>query len=378
MKEKYQKLFEKYTLNNGVEIKNRLVVAPMTLFAANEDGTFSQGDFDFMKNRGENMGMFIVEATLVADGGRAFIRQPQAINENDIDGLKKVADMLKQQGTKAILQLHHGGKLAIREVNNSDKVAPSSDLQTESRELLSEEIEKLIEAFGNATELAIKAGFDGVEIHGANGYLIQQFYSGHSNRRDDEWGGNREKRIRFALKVIESVNKAKIRNNADKFIVGYRFSPEEPEEKGLTMEDTLYLIDNLIKQPLQYLHVSLHEFNKKVRRGGDTNLRRIQLIHERIDGKLPLIGVGGLFTAEQIVEAFETGWAEFIALGKAVIINPNIATLIYEGREDEIETYLDIEKKEKYSISEFLWQAAERGTGIMPPLKGKEWKPLDI
>ena len=140
MKEKYQKLFEKYTLNNGVEIKNRLVVAPMTLFAANEDGTFSQGDFDFMKNRGENMGMFIVEATLVADGGRAFIRQPQAINENDIDGLKKVADMLKQQGTKAILQLHHGGKLAIREVNNSDKVAPSSDLQAESRELSSKEI----------------------------------------------------------------------------------------------------------------------------------------------------------------------------------------------------------------------------------------------
>ena len=77
---------------------------------------------------------------LVTDGGRAFIRQPQAINENDIESLRKVADMLKQQGTKAILQLHHGGKLAIREVNNSDKVAPSSDLQAESRELSSKEI----------------------------------------------------------------------------------------------------------------------------------------------------------------------------------------------------------------------------------------------
>lgn len=378
MNKRYEKLFEKYTLNNGVEIKNRLVVAPMTLFAANEDGTFSTGDIDFMKIRGENMGMFIVEATLIAEGGRAFIRQPQAISENELESLKEVANLLKAQGTKAILQLHHGGKQAIKEINKSDKVAPSDDVETGSRALTVEEIENLIKAFGTATELAIKAGFDGVEIHGANGYLIQQFYSAQSNKRTDEWGGSREKRIKFPLEVIKSVNEAKNKYNVDEFIVGYRFSPEEPGENGLTMEDTLYLVEELTKQPLQYLHISLHEFNKKVRRGGDTNLARIQLIHEKINGKLPLIGIGALLTGEQIVEAFETGWAEFIALGKAVITNPNIATLLYEGKEDEIEVYLDFNKNDKYLIPEYLWNLCHQGLAMLPPLKDKEWKPMDI
>ena len=107
------KIFEKYILNNGIEIRNRLVVAPMTLFVANEDGTFSDEDFKFMSKRGKNIGMFIVEATLVADGGKAFTRQPEAINETHLPSLKKVAEILQKQGTKAILQIQHGGRLSI-------------------------------------------------------------------------------------------------------------------------------------------------------------------------------------------------------------------------------------------------------------------------
>ena len=150
------KIFEKYTLNNGVEIKNRLVVTPMTLFVANEDGTFSEEDLKFMSKRGENIGMFIVEATLVADGGKAFTRQPEAINETHLPSLRKVAEILRNQGTKAILQIHHGGRLALPNVNKNDIIAPSYDNETKAREITTDEIDKLIQAFGNAADLAIQ------------------------------------------------------------------------------------------------------------------------------------------------------------------------------------------------------------------------------
>ena len=366
------KIFEKYVLNNGVEIRNRLVVAPMTLFVANEDGTFSDGDFKFMSHRGENIGVFIVEATLVADGGKAFTRQPEAISEKHLPALKKVAEILHKQGTKAILQIHHGGRLALPDANNNDIIAPSYDRKTKAREITPEEIHNLIKAFGNAADLAIQAGFDGVEIHGANRYLIQQFYSEQTNTRADEWGGSIEKRMKFPLAVIDAVNEARTKHNADKFIIGYRFSPEEPRNKGITLTETFALIDELVKKPLQYLHVSLPDFYINAYRGGDTDKSAIEQIHKHINGKFPLIGVGNLYTGEQIAKALDTGWAEFIALGKTAILNHNIGTLILENRENEIETELDLEREDKYDLGEFLWERAKDGSSLLPPIKNKK------
>ena len=365
------KIFEKYVLNNGIEIKNRLAVAPMTLFVANEDGTFSDEDFKFMGKRGENIGMFIVEATLVADGGKAFTRQPEAINETHLPALRKAAEILQKQGTKAILQIHHGGRLAIPVVNTNDIIAPSYDEETGAREITVREIHNLIKAFGNTADLAIQAGFDGVEIHGANRYLIQQFYSGITNRRTDEWGGSIEKRMKFPLAVIDEVNEVKNKHNADKFIIGYRFSPEEPGENGLTMIETFALIDELVKKPLQYLHVSLPDFYINAYRGGDIEKPAIKQIHDRINGKLPLIGVGNIYTADQINKALNTGWSEFVALGKTAIIITHKGSLIIENRENEIETELDLDRKDKYDLGEFLWNLANEGNQLLPPLKKK-------
>lgn len=351
MNKKYEKLFESYKLNNGVEIKNRLVVAPMTLFAANEDGTLGEGDFEFIRNRSKDIGMFIVEATLVSKSGKAFIYQPELTEEIHLKGMSKLAKMIQSEGSKAILQLHHGGKLAIIE----DKIAPSADTETGAREMTGIEIENIIKDFNRATKMAIEAGFDGVEIHGANGYLLQQFYSAQSNKRADKWGGNRENRMNFIIEVIDAVISAKDEKKAKDFIIGYRFSPEESGEDGLTMEDTLVLVDKLVTKPLQYLHVSLHNFFGKVRRGADTSKNRIDLLHKKINGILPLIGVGSLFTADEILSAFETGWAEFIGLGQTAIVNPNIGTLIAEGKENTIRKSIYLKDKDKYAIPEYLW-----------------------
>ena len=379
MNPKYAPLFQSFTLNNGVTVKNRLAVAPMTHFGSHADGLISDQERAFLGNRAGDMGLFISAATLVQEGGKAFRGQPEATGENCLDSLKETAQIIQKQGAKAILQIHHGGSQAMVELNHCDKISASASEKDGAREASAAEVEELIASFAQAADLALRAGFDGVEIHGANGYLIQQFYSAQSNRRNDQWGGSLENRMRFPLAVIDAVVAVREKHQSDDFIIGYRFSPEEPGDDGLTMTETGALIDALVQKPLQYLHVSLWEFDKKIRRGGDTAQTRMQFIHERINGKLPLIGVGNLFTADQILAAYETGWAEFIALGKTVMINPRIATQIREGREDEIETQLDPTRADHYGLPDTLWGFASSGTqSWLPPVKGAEWKPMDI
>ena len=380
MNPKYAPLFQTYTLNNGVTIKNRLVVAPMTHFGSQADGLISDQERTFLSNRAGDMGMFITAATLVQKDGKAFHGQPEATGEHCLDSLKETAQILQQQGAKAILQIHHGGSKAMDDLlDGLDKISASASEAEHAREATAEEVEALIASYAQAADLALRAGFDGVEIHGANTYLIQQFYSAQSNRRNDQWGGSLENRMRFPLAVIDAVVAVREKHQRNDFIIGYRFSPEEPGDDGLTMTETGALIDALVQKPLQYLHVSLWEFDKKIRRGGDTAQTRMQFIHERINGKLPLIGVGNLFTADQILAAYETGWAEFIALGKTVMINPHIATQICEGREDEIETQLDPTRADHYGLPDTLWGLASSGTqSWLPPVKGTEWKPMDI
>ena len=380
MNPKYAPLFQTYTLNNGVTIKNRLAVAPMTHFGSQADGLISDQERTFLSNRAGDMGLFITAATLVQKDGKAFHGQPEATGEHCLGSLKETAQILQQQGAKAILQIHHGGSKAIDNLlDGLDKISASTNEAEHAREATAEEVKALIASYAQAADLALRASFDGVEIHGANGYLIQQFYSAQSNRRNDQWGGSLENRMRFPLAVVDAVVAIREKHQRDDFIIGYRFSPEEPGDDGLTMTETGALIDALVQKPLQYLHVSLWEFDKKIRRGGDTAQTRMQFIHERINGKLPLIGVGNLFTADQILAAYETGWAEFIALGKTVMINPHIATQIREGREAEIETQLDPTRADHYGLPDTLWGFASSGTqSWLPPVKGAEWKPMDI
>ena len=378
MNPKYAPLFQSFTLNNGVTVKNRLAVAPMTHFGSHADGLISDQERTFLGNRAGDIGLFISAATLVQEGGKAFRGQPEATGENCLDSLKETAQIIQKQGAKAILQIHHGGSQAMVELNHRDKISASASEKDGARESSAAEVEELIASFAQAADLALRAGFDGVEIHGANGYLIQQFYSAQSNRRNDQWGGSLENRMRVPLAVVDAVVAVREKYQRNDFIIGYRFSPEEVGEDGLTMAETGALIDALVQKPLQYLHVSLWEFDKKIRRGGDTAQTRMQFIHDRINGKLPLIGVGNLFTADDILAAFETGWAEFIALGKTVMINPHIATQIREGREAEIETQLDPARADHYGFPDILWEFSASGTqSWLPPVKGADWKPVD-
>jgi 2,4-dienoyl-CoA reductase-like NADH-dependent reductase (Old Yellow Enzyme family) len=375
---KRQNLFQSYAFNNGVEIKNRLVVAPMTHLASDENGHITADERRFLNNRFEGFGLFIAAATLVAEGGKAFYGQPEAIGEEDLPSLREVAEIAHQQGAKALLQIHHGGWQALPDLNpNGEIFAPSAHTATGAKALTDAQIRSIIAGYANAAELALQAGFDGVEIHGANNYLIQQFFSAQSNQRSDEWGGSLENRMRFPLAVVDAVTDIVKKHQRPDFIVGYRFSPEEAGDNGITMTETFALIDALVTKPLQYLHVSLWNFYKLARRGADETRTRIEQLHERIGGKLPLIGVGNIYTSEQAEKAMATGWAEFIALGKTLMLNPNWAELAANG--GEFATEIDPDRAEEYRLPARLLHLNLQGDQAwLPPVKGMGRKIMDI
>jgi 2,4-dienoyl-CoA reductase-like NADH-dependent reductase (Old Yellow Enzyme family) len=371
MNQKYKPLFDSFTFPNGISLKNRLVMAPMTNFSSNEDGTVSDAEVKYYARRSKGVSMVVTACTYVTRDGKGFKGEFGADTDEMIPSLRKLASAIKEQGAKAVLQIFHGGRECPPDLVPNGEIVSASDVPSERgnaqapRALSGEEIESIISAFGETTRRAIEAGFNGVEIHGANGYLIQQFFSPHSNRRDDKWGGTVEKRMAFPLAIVDEVKRVTAQHAKEPFIVGYRFSPEEPETPGITMADTLQLIDALSAKDLDYLHVSVTDFWSKPRRGIEDDRSRMEIIHERVGTKVPVVGVGSLYSVEDVVKAFETG-VPLLALGRELIIDPDWVEKVETGREDEIETKLDLGAQARLVVPDPLWQAIVNTPGWFP------------
>ena len=376
-------LFSKVTLNNSVEVPNHLAIAPLTLFSSNPDGTINDQEREYLKQRATNIGLYILGAQVVSQEGITAMNFPGTFCDKDIPSIKERAEIIKSQGALAINQIHHGGALALKQYSGMTPVVPSKDIaekeaklrgdNTEMHELTDSEIKEIIEKFAHATELSIKAGYDGVEIHGANNYLIQQFYSPHTNKRTDNWGGSDEKRMNFALKIVDACCKIREKYNKTEFIIGYRLSPEEPYENGITMTETLKLIRALVQKNIQYIHISQKDYFKKARRGEGKGIERLKLIHDITKNKVALTGVGGLKREKNIYDALNTGFSEFIAVGMASILNPDFAILLKEGKGDKINLELDPNRPELYKIPKHLWEMCLEGQDWLPPIKGKNY-----
>src|SRR5690606_13155595 len=268
----YTELFKEITLPNGVVLNDRLGVAPMTTYSGNEDGTVSDQELTYYNRRAGLGSLYISACIAVSENGIAFPNQFIGFDDNAIPRLTQMAKEMKSKGSKAILQIQHGGRQGQAElIKTNETVAPSSVPNASGkpapRELTEAEIEAIIVDFGETTRRAIEAGFDGVEIHGANTYLLQQFISTATNLRQDQWGGSLENRMKFPLAVLKKVKDIVAEYADEQFIVGYRLSPEENNETtvGYTIEETKALVEELIQGGIHYLHVSLMEFKKKPR-----------------------------------------------------------------------------------------------------------------
>ncbi|MWV42613.1 NADH-dependent flavin oxidoreductase [Paenibacillus sp. HJL G12] len=370
MNPKYQPLMESFHFKNGMEVKNRIVHAPMTISYSQQDGTISDELNTYYERHSNGVGMAITGSTIVTPNGRVFGGELAADHDDKIPSLQRLATTIKKSGAKAILQIFHGGRESSTErVPNHEIVSASAVAKEGSgvipRALEEKEIVEIIRAFGASTRRAIEAGFDGIEIHGANRFLIQQFFSPYTNRRDDRWGGNIDKRMAFPLAVVDEVQKVVADCAKQPFLVGYRLSPEEEWTPGITMADTLKLVDVLANKNLDYLHVSLMDFWSKPRRGVEDNRSRMEIIYELAHQRVPVIGVGSIHTPDEALKALQSG-VPFIALGRELIIEPDWVEKITLGKENEIRTELTLKDKEHLGIAETLWLKIINTPGWFP------------
>lgn len=353
-------MFTNYSLKQKLLLKNRVVMAPMTTWASNDDYTISDQEVAYYERRNHGVGMIITGCTQVQENGIGFTHEFASYDDSFIPSLTKLATAAKSKGAPAILQIFHAGNKALPEL--AGDVVSSSSVKTEStgfvdsytpRELTEEEIWTVIKAFGETTRRAIEAGFDGVEIHGAHGFLIQQFLSPYFNRRNDAWGGNLTHRTRFALEVVKEVKRIIEASGHKDFVLGYRLSADEHYKEGLRVTDTLLLVEELAALDVDYIHLSLGEAYADKPKGYDETY--VSLFAKKIAGRMALIAAGGVQNYAQAKEILAQG-ADLVAIGHALITDPQWVEKIQLGQAD-IQLHLDAKLVKELSIPDRLWHA---------------------
>lgn len=328
------------TLRSGVTLRNRLLMSPMTTQQSFYNGTVTKDEIAYYSARAGGVGAVITGAANVQDGGKGWPGELSIADDLYLPELSALAKGIQSRGAKAIVQIFHGGRMTIsatlsgvQPVSASAVAALRPDAET-PRAMTTDEIHATVQAFGDATRRAIQAGFDGIELHGANTYLIQQFFSPHSNRRTDEYGGSRENRYRFIKEILQSVFTAVDQYANRPFIIGYRVSPEEFETPGIRFADTLWLVDQLRDSRLDYLHLSLNNYTRKSQDPNYQDQTMLGYVHAELAGKLPLIGVGGVRTRADVQGVLTN--ADAVAIGQQLLFDPNFAQKLIAGKDNTI------------------------------------------
>ncbi len=345
----FRRLFDPFELSSGIKLPNRIVMAPMTTWSSYPDGVVHPDEIAYLYRRSEGLGAVITAACYVNPQGHAFPGQWACDNDSRLDSLALAARTIQVRGARAFLQIHHGGRMCSSAVSGhaplSASPIPAERPGAETpREMTIEEIMETIDAFAAATRRAVQAGYDGVEIHGANTYLLQQFFSPHSNRRGDEWGGTLHRRMRFPLAVLDAVLSAASEAGRS-FAVGYRISPEEIEEPGIRIEETLELIEALAERKPDWLHISTRDYRAGSLLESADKRRPTRLVIEKLAGGVPVIGVGGIITPSDAMFALDDGCA-LAALGRVLLTEPEWVLKVLDGEADDIRSSLPAENAE--------------------------------
>lgn len=356
---KLTKLGKSIELKRGVTLKNRAVMAPMTNMMSFFDGTVTKDEIEYYALRSGEVGAVITAAANVQEIGKGWDGEIGVFDDRHIEGLAKLSAAIKKSGTKSILQIFHGGRMTHSSILKGKQPVSASGVKAERpdaeepRALTETEVLEVIEDFKAAAVRAVKAGFDGIEIHGANTYLIQQFFSPHSNRREDQWGGSLEKRYSFVDRLVNEIIEVVEKETSEPFIIGYRFSPEEYENPGIRFEDTLYLVDKLADKELDYLHISIGNYKQVSRSENYQDKSMIEYINDKINGRVPLISVGDIRTSADAEEALQN--SEMVALGRVLLADPHWVSKVLSGREDIVRESVSVEERDALRLNTGVW-----------------------
>jgi len=326
-----------------LEIPNRIVMPGLASFLIEDDGTITDKTIEHYRLRAAGgPGMVIVEACAVSPEGVVSPHQARIYDDRFVEGLAKIAQVMRAEGAVPAVQIHHGGRQTSSKVIKQKPLAPSPlpcpTIRGDVEPLTKKKIQELIHKFGDAAERAVQAGFDLIEIHGAHGYLINQFLSRFSNIREDEYGGDVEGRAKFALEIVREIRK---RIGKD-FPLSFKISAQEFVPNGLTVGESIKILKLLVKEGIDVVQVSAGNdatpewiaqpmFMKKACLAGSAGAIKKAL-------NIPVMAVGRIndpLVAERILAE---GKADLVCMGRGLLADPELPKKAKEGRLEDIRT----------------------------------------
>ena len=315
-----------------MELNSRIIMPPVAIYQSKEDGKVTDTMLDYYGERAKsgNLGMIITEHSYIMKQGKAKAKQLSISSDDDIDGLRKLTDVIHQSGTKAMVQLNHAGSAApssvtgLKAVSASSIVLPTTLMMGDGiapDELTKRQLAEIVECFAKAAVRAKESGYDGVEIHSAHAYLLNQFYSPLTNQRNDEYGGTLDNRLRLHREVIEAVRDA-VGNN---YPISVRLGGCDYMDGGSTIEDSVYAAKVLEKAGVDMIDVSggMCRYTRK----GHTEPGYFQDMSSAIKKAvtIPVMLTGGVKTKDDAEKLLKSGAADLIGVGRELLKNPHWA-----------------------------------------------------
>lgn len=311
----------------SLKLRNRIVMPPMATEFCTEDGEVTDRLVEHYASRSKELGLLIVEHAYVITEGRLRLNQLGIYSDSLIPGLKRLVDSVHANGTPIALQINHAGGATTKDVCSVQPMAPSPVIiprrgQELPREMSIDEIDVVIEAFCEAARRAVEAGFDAVEVHGAHGFLLNQFVSPLTNKRDDEFGGPLENRVRLSLRIIEEIRK----ETGPDYPILYRLGAEDMMPGGLTLDDGVKAAKMIAGKGVSILDVSggLIGSSPEGLEGPGYFVPQAAAVREATG--IPVIGVGGIKKAEEAYTIIKSGKVDMVAIGRAILEDPGWAS----------------------------------------------------
>lgn len=306
-------LFSPLTLAHGPAWKNRFMLAPLTNTQSHPDGVLSDVEYNWLTLRAKGgFGLTMTCAAHVQAVGQGFPGQLGAFDDKHLEGLARLAAGIKAHGSVSSLQIHHAGNRSPKELVGTP-VCPSDDTKTGARALTLAEVEALRDAYIAAAVRAETAGFDGVEIHGAHGYILAQFLSSEINHRDDRYGGSLENRARIIMEIIDGIRAA----TKPDFQLGLRLSPERFGLKLAEIRDVTAEI--LRDQKIDFLDMSLWDVAKEPNEEEHKGRTLMSVFTDLPRGQVRLGAAGKVMTGKDAAGVLDAG-CDYVVVGRGAIL----------------------------------------------------------
>ncbi|NNF35473.1 MAG: NADH:flavin oxidoreductase [Saprospiraceae bacterium] len=300
---------------NGAIMKNRFMLAPMTNTQSHEDGCLSEEEFHWLTMRAKGgFGLVMTCASHIQELGKGFPGQLGIFSDKHIPGHKKLAAEIKSYGSLAVVQLHHAGMRSPVELIKQAPLCPSENIESGARALSLAEVHQLKDDFINAAVRAQKSGYDGVEVHGAHGYILTQFLSSEVNHRTDDYGGSLQNRSRIIFEIIDG-----IRNTCGpQFLLGIRLSPEKV---GMDLHEVKQVCKQLIKDgKIDFLDISLWDSFKMPEDEMHQDKTLMEHFTELELNDIRMTVAGKIRNGSDVLKVLESG-VDFISIGRSGILH---------------------------------------------------------